>query len=185
VVISEIRTRGPSPNGGSNEFVELFNATGAPVALDTTWSIEARSTTTASYGSRWTGKAGESIPAWGHFLITGTTYTETPAGDDALSNGISDANSVVLWHGSNALDAVCFYYNTTTEGAYQPGNGFTCKGNPVTNPHDDTTSTDTDTSIERKPGGTAGNCTDTGDNASDFKTQSPATPQSTASPPTP
>jgi hypothetical protein len=43
----------------------------------------------------------------------------------------------------------------------------------------------TDASIERKPGGAGGNCTDTGDNASDFTAQTPATPMSTASPPTP
>jgi hypothetical protein len=42
-----------------------------------------------------------------------------------------------------------------------------------------------DASLERKPGGSAGNCTDTGDNAADFAAVMPANPQSSASAPTP
>jgi hypothetical protein len=60
-----------------------------------------------------------------------------------------------------------------------------CAGTPATNPHDNTTNTDTDASIVRLPGGAAGNCTDTGNNAVDFIAESPSTPEDSASPPTP
>jgi hypothetical protein len=65
---------------------------------------------------------------------------------------------------------------------------FTCAGTPASNqPHNNTGSaaSDTDASLARKPGGAAGNCTDTGDNAADFTAESPATPESSQSPPTP
>ena len=78
------------------------------------------------------------------------------------------------------MDAVCYYFGSNPFDAT-----FTCEGTPILNPHDNTTNTDTDASIERKPGGTAGNCTDTGDNASDFQATMPATPLCTSSPPTP
>jgi hypothetical protein len=79
-----------------------------------------------------------------------------------------------------SVDAVCYYFGTNPFDTT-----FTCAGTPVVNPHDNTTSTNTDQSVERKPGGAGGNCTDTGNNAADFGTQSPATPQSSLSPPTP
>jgi hypothetical protein len=55
----------------------------------------------------------------------------------------------------------------------------------MSNPHDNTSSTDVDASVERKPGGVGGNGQDTGDNAADFSTAMPANPQDLASPPTP
>jgi hypothetical protein len=177
LVISEVRSRGP--NQSSDEFIELFNATGAAVMLDGTWQIMQRAASVSSYGACWTGK-GRSVPPWGHFLIAGQAYTQAPAPDDTEAVGIADAASLVLAHAGVTVDAVCYYHGSN------PFNGtYTCEGTPVPNPHDMTTSTDSDASIERKPGGAGGNCTDTGDNASDFITQTPSTPENTASPPTP
>jgi hypothetical protein len=65
---------------------------------------------------------------------------------------------------------------------------YTCMGTPISNlPHNDGTSaaSNSDVSLERKPGGAGGNCTDTGDNASDFTSQMPATPMNSQSAPTP
>ncbi len=178
MVISEVRLRGKG--GASDEFIELFNATGASVTLSTAWTIQGRSSTGTSYNARWTG-SGKSVPAWGHYLITGSSYTESPASDDTLSSGVTDATSLKLVQSGTTVDAVCYYFGTTNPF----DSTYACEGTPVVNPHDNTTSTDVDASIVRKPGGAAGNCTDTGDNASDFQTSTPATPLDTSSPPTP
>jgi Lamin Tail Domain len=185
LLISQIRSRGAG--GAADEFVELYNPTASPVTLDTNWKIEARSSSSTSYSDRWTG-TGKVIPAYGHFLITGTGYTQTPASDESLSTGITDATSLLLVQGTTNVDAVCYGYDATTNGTFTSDTTYTCAGTPADNlPHDNSTSatSDTDVSITRKPGGTGGNCTDTGDNSSDFAATAPAAPMSTASPPTP
>ena len=107
VLISQIRSRGAG--GASDEFVELYNASGTDVTLDNTWVLKVFTAGGSTYSTHWTG-AGQNLPAWGHFLITGSTYTQTPAGDDTLSSsGIGDSSSVILNHGNTTADAVCFY----------------------------------------------------------------------------
>lgn len=166
--------------------MELYNPTNAAVVLDSTWKLEGRSHTAGSYNTRWTG-AGTSIPAHGHFLIAYTGYAQLPAPDGMLTSGITDATSLKLTQSGVAVDAVCYAFDATTQGAYA-ASGYACEGTPADNlPHNNASNatSNVDVSIERKPGGAAGNCTDTGDNAADFITQTPATPQSTTSPPTP
>ncbi len=183
VLISEIRSRGAA--GATDELVELFNATGAPVTLDAGWTLQVRGTSDTEYHAHWSG-IGLSIPPWGHFLIAGAAYTETPAGDQPLTTGLPDAASLWLVHSGATVDAVCYAYDTATQAAFDAS--FTCAGTAVSNlPHNNASSaaSDVDASIARKPGGAGGNCTDTGDNEADFVAQSPATPESTASPPTP
>jgi hypothetical protein len=179
LVISEVRTRGLA--GGNDEFVELYNPTSAPVVLDSEWEIEARGSGAANYGTRWTG-AGATIAPHGHYLIVGSTYAGMPAGDATLSTGISDASSVRLVQTAQVIDAVCFYYNMTTLNELLTGVGFTCEGTPVMNPAG---TSNVDESMERRPGGTLGSCTDANDNTADFQDLTPAMPQSTASAPTP
>jgi hypothetical protein len=182
-VISEIRTRGMG--GGDDEFVELYNPTSSPVQLDGLWALVGRKSdlTTITGSTRWTGK-GDIIPAKGHFLITGGTYAQSPAGDDTLSQSLTDAASLTLVFGATQVDSVCFYYDGFTLG-YEQNLFYPCEGMPVFNPHDDTTGTNVDKSIERKPGGALGNCTDTDDNSSDFSISKPSTPQNSMSPPPP
>ncbi|MFT3766682.1 MAG: DUF4215 domain-containing protein [Minicystis sp.] len=182
ILISEIRSRGAG--GAGDEFVELYNPTSAPVTLDNTWKLEARSNTTTAYSSRWTG-TGKVIPAHGHFLIAFTGYTQMPAPDEALSTGITDATSLRLMHSGTKVDAVCYGFDTTSKAPFTTDATYTCEGAPVTNPHNNATATNADASIERKPGGSAGNCSDTGDNATDFATLMPANPQNSQSAPTP
>lgn len=178
-MISETRTRGvgSGSDGGSDEFIELFNATGSPITLDSSWTIAGRSSTGSSFTTRWTG-TGKTVPAWGHYLMGGSAYTQT-AVDDSES-GITDAGAIQLLHAGVVVDALCYVYGTVTLDS-----SYGCPGTPVVNPHNNGTSTDVDSSLERLPGGAAGNCTDTGNNAADFAQQTPATPQNTASPPTP
>jgi len=182
LVISEIRSRGVA--GGSDEFVELYNPTNAPVTLDASWTLEARANTATAYISRWAG-SGKGIPARGHFLLASPGYTQTPAPDEMLSTGITDATSLRLMQSGSLVDAVCYGFDATTKMTFTTDTTFSCEGTPATNPHDNTTGTNLDISIERKPGGAGGNCTDTGDNDADFALTTPATPQNNASPPTP
>jgi hypothetical protein len=184
LLISEVRTRGAG--GAADEFVEIYNVTLAPIVLDATWKIEARSTTSSSFSSRWVATAGVSVPAHGHYLIGGTAYTESPTKDAALSTGITDGTAVRLVHGTTVIDELCLYYDSTTMAAFDAT--FGCEGTPKTNlPHNNGTSgaSNTDVSVERLPGGASGNGSDTNDNNTDFITVMPANPQSTTSPPTP
>jgi len=185
VVISQIRSRGVG--GATDEFIELFNPTNAPVLLDSGWTLDARaaSLTSVVYSNRWTG-AGSVLPPHSHFLVVGSGYIQKPDPDDFLAESIGDEDSVVLNLNGAAVDAVCYYHDATglvvlTSTVYD----FTCEGMPVSNPHDDTDGTDVDMSLDRRPGGAAGNCTDTQDNSSDFVILSPAAPEDLTSPPTP
>ena len=86
----------------------------------------------------------------------------------------------------DGVDVVCYAYDAFTSGLL--GNfidPFTCAGTPANNPHDDSNGTNMDISLERRPGGALGNCTDTMNNAYDFIQQMPADPADLASPPAP
>jgi hypothetical protein len=184
LVISEVRSRGAS--GAADEFVELYNPTSSAVTLDSTWTLTGRADNGANYTSRWAGSASKSIPSHGHFLIAGTSYTQSPTKDDSLSTGITDAASLLLKQGSTVIDAICYCFDTTTCGHFTAsGNTFVCEGAPVTNPHDNSTGTNSDKSLERKPGSSAGNGQDTDQSTADFATLSPAKPQDAASTITP
>ena len=159
-------------NGGNDDFIELYNPTSTPVTLDSSWKLEARSNTAATYGTRWTG-TDEVIPAHGHYLVTGESYADLPPGDGKLSSGITDATSIKLTQSGAVIDAVCYAFSLTTSTPFTTDATYTCEGTPADNSaHDNSGATDVDVSIERK----GGNCTDTGNNAADFIVQSPATP---------
>ena len=186
LVLSEIRSRGLG--GASDDFVELYNPTAAPVTLDSEWKLEVRSASAASYSTRFTG-SGQVLPAHGHLLLNGSAYAGAAAGDTKLSSGITDAASVRLTKTGAVVDAVCYYFNPTTLASLtDPVKAYSCKGTPVSNlPHNDASSakSNVDTSLERRPGGAAGNVCDTGDNAKDWLPLTPAAPQNLASAPTP
>jgi hypothetical protein len=182
LVISEVRSRGAG--GAADEYVELYNPTGAAITLDNTWTLEARSNAAASYTARWTG-TGTSIPPHGHYLIASAGYTQMPTADGALSSGITDAGSLRLQHAGATVDALCYAYTAASGAVFSTDTTYTCEGMFAMNPHNNATSTNTDASIERLPGGAAGSCTDTGVSAADFATIMPGAPQSTVSPATP
>lgn len=188
LLISEVRTHGL--NGNADEFVELYNPTSTEVPLDSLWSLEGRAVDppVSSYTLRWKGN-GMTIPAHGHYLITGASALYTgPPGDGTLSTGITDGASLRLMHSGSAVDAVCYYHANDlamAQAFLDVAVPYTCEGLPTPNPHDGTSSTANDSSIERLPGGTLGNCTDSGSNFSDFQIQSPSTPLNTLAPATP
>jgi hypothetical protein len=180
LLISEVRTRGSA--GASDDFIELYNPTNAPIQLDSSWSLLAVSVGNVAYTKRWVGSAAAIAPH-GHYLIAGSGYAQSPAADAPLSPSITDAASIELDHGGATIDVLCFYEDLATLAGL--GLGYTCEGSPILNPHDDTDTTNTDQSLERRPGGKFGHCVDTDDNASDFFVQAPATPQSSVSTPAP
>ena len=178
LVIQEVKSRGVG--GGSDEFVELYNATPSAVVLDSTWTLQARSSANTSYSVRWTG-GGASIPAYGFYLIVGTSYAGATASDSVLTTGVTDATSLHLEKSSTIVDTLCYAYDspstTTLEGA-----GYGCAGTPSDNsPHDDsaTGTSDVDQSLRRQQ------CVDTGNNAADFAKASPSTPLDSSSAPVP
>ena len=188
LVISEVRTHGMG--GLTDEFVELYNGTDQAVMLDGFWNLEARAidSTVKTYGIRWKGN-GAMIAAYGHYLLTSSsTHYMGPAGDDTYGTGITDAASLLLVHDGITVDALCFFQEDQPDSAdtfLDPVNKFTCEGQPVSNPHDGTDGTDTNVSLERKPGGAAGNCTDSDHNDDDFITQPSPSPEGTSAPPAP
>ena len=187
LVLSEIRSRGLG--GTSDEFIEIYNPTGKPVVLGPEWKVESRSASAASYAARYTGDGTVTVPAHGHALLKGKGYAGAVAADATLSSGITDAGSVRLTFSDVPVDAVCYQYNASTLASLtDPAKGYTCAGAPVSNlPHNDGTSakSNSDASIERKPGAGAGNCGDTGDSATDWQPLAPAAPQDALSAPTP
>jgi len=182
LVISDIQTSGK--NGASDEFVTLYNPTENPITIDAAWMLKSLRLTSppGSYQTRWTGGGGPaSIPARGHYLIVGSSYSGATEPDDALSSSIVDEASLVLYVNGAPIDAVC-YYNLGTDPA-EFGALYTCAGTPVYNPQDGSTSAMIDRSIARKPGSGMGSCTDSNDNALDFAVEDPSVPEDTESPP--
>jgi hypothetical protein len=182
LTIAEVKSRGSG--GASDEYVEIYNPTPAPVTLDASWALQARSTTTTTYTTRWVG-TGQVLPPYSHFLVVGSAYVSTPAGDAALTSGISDAASVTLVQGGTPVDALCFGYDTTTINSFDAT--YACNGTPVNNaPHNNTTSGNVDMSLDRLPDtASGGNCQNTQDNAADFEQVMPSDPQNLASAPSP
>jgi len=191
--ISQVKSRGM--NGGNDEWIEIYNPGSLSVTFDNTWSVSARSAAvtaaqcaTTAYAVRFTG-SGQTIPSHGHILfanVAGFSESATTPADGTYATGVPDAASIVLFHSGTAEDALCFYYDASTQATLScAGSPFTCSGTPVMNPHNNTTGTDTNQSLERKPGGAGGNGINTNNNAADFQTQATADPHDLASAPVP
>ncbi|HTJ83727.1 MAG TPA: hypothetical protein VL400_18535, partial [Polyangiaceae bacterium] len=162
ILVSEFRGRGPG--GGTDDFIELYNPRSVAVTLGGDIEVLTRSDTAASYSVKFTG-GGQVIPAHAHFLLAGGGYTGTALPDQKEAAGtglVTDKASVVIRRGTTVLDAACLYCGTTNPF----GTGYTCEGTPIV--LTGCTSSNTDKSVERKPGGAAGNGTDTGDTSMDF-----------------
>jgi hypothetical protein len=192
LLISEIQSRGTG--GGNDEFIELYNPTSVSVTFDSTWTIAARSgagtCVTNAQAIRYTG-TGQVIGPHRHLLLTNSVgYDGLAVGDDTYMIALNDTSSVVLNHGTTVIDAVCYYIDASSLANLTscPGAAYTCEGAPVSNlPHDNSTagSSNTDVTIERKPGGAAGNGTDTGNSSADFISGRAANAQNLTSPATP
>jgi hypothetical protein len=88
LVISEFRVRGP--NGANDEFVEIYNGTGAPHTVTATGAGTGYGVASSDAVLRCTIPNGTVIPSKGHFLCTnsvGYSMTSYPAGNGTLSTG--------------------------------------------------------------------------------------------------
>ena len=169
VVISEFRVRGP--NGAADEFVELFNGSSSPVDIGG-WRI-AGSNNAAGVSTRATVPGGTTIGAGCFYLITnssasGGPYSGSVPGNLTFSVGITDDGGIGLFNASNAaIDQV----GMSSGSAYKEGTTLASLG-----------ASNLNRGYERKPGGAAGNGTDTDNNSADFQLISPSNPQNASSP---
>ena len=170
VVISEARFRGS--NGASDELVELYNLSDAPVDISN--YVLRGSNASGTTGTRGVVPANTTLNPGRHFLFVGSAYNDGVAGDATMS-GTTDDGGVALFlpDGTTIVDAVGF----SAGSAYKEGTALTAQnvGTPG----------NIDRSYERKAGGGQGSKVDTDDNSNDFQSITPSTPQNLASPATP
>ncbi|HEU4324641.1 MAG TPA: lamin tail domain-containing protein [Roseiflexaceae bacterium] len=166
IVISEFRTRGP--NGGNDEFVELFNRSAAAVNIGG-WRING-SNSTGSVSTRLTIPAGVTLGAGCRYLATNSSTSGGPyggavAGDQTYATGITDDGGIAVLDGAGTLiDAV----GMSSGSAYKEG--ATLAPQTASANH----------SYERRPGGA--NSQDTDSNSADFLLNSTTSnPQNRAS----
>ncbi len=163
IVISEFRAVGP--NGGSDEFIELYNPTSLTVSIGG-WTLRRSTgcgTTTALIA---TIPSGVTLAAGQHYLIRGTNYSGTVTADLSADLGIANDGGIALLDSSSVIIDQVGLCNTT---AYKEGNALA----PLT--------TNTNRSYDRKSSST-GICADTNNNAVDFFLRSPSDPQNSSSP---
>lgn len=169
VVISEFRVRGP--NGGNDEFIELYNLSSSAVNIGG-WKINGsnNASPTPATSTRVTIAANTVINPGCHYLVTNSGssgYSGTVAGDQTYSTGVTDTGGVALLNAANAIiDAV----GLDAGSAYKEGTPLPSLG-----------STNANKSYERNPGGAAGSGSDTDNNAADFQVKTPSDPQNSSS----
>lgn len=170
VVISEVRTRGP--DGGNQDFIELWNPTEATVVLDAGWSVIARGEEADNYAPRWEGDPVLTLGPGEHALLANDEPVN-PLGSavpDALYDpGVPDGASVVLMRGEEVVDAVCFVCVRE-----QLAGTFVCEGQPLA--REAGCQTAPDRSIQRRAAGGVPGCADTDDSATDLEDVEPSTP---------
>ena len=169
VVISEFRVRGP--NGGSDEFVELYNLSGASVDISG-WKMKG-SNNAGTTSTRATVPASTSLGPGCHFLFTnsstsGGPYSGTVTGNVTYGTGITDDGGIAI---TTAADVIVDQVGMSTGSAFKEGTVLASLG-----------SSNLNRGYERKPGGSAGSSTDTDNNSSDFQLITPSDPQNLSSP---
>ena len=169
IVISEFRTTGP--NGGEDEFIELFNPTIAgttPISIGG-WSL---STSDCSGGGSFVSGAvasGTTLSPGQHYLIGGLSYLGAHDGP-LVDIGVADGGRLALRSGPNETDPIADQVGFCVAGVSDYS-----EGTPLSTQLDGA-----DESYERKFGGSYGSCLDNTDNATDFAIISPSRPESMA-----
>jgi hypothetical protein len=162
LVISEFRSRGPF--GDNDEYVELFNPSGAAVNMGG-WMIKKSSSCGTAVTNLATIPANTILLPGQHYLAAASA-SSVSSPDLAYSASLSDTGGVAL---------------VTVSGSVVDQAGL-CAGTlfhegVILAPLSGTT----DQAYERKPGG-ATSCVDSGDNTADFALISPSSPQNKTSP---
>ncbi|MBM3749259.1 MAG: lamin tail domain-containing protein, partial [Acidobacteria bacterium] len=159
LVISEVQTGGGTGQA-ANEFIELYNLTSTPIDLGPyrlVYRSAAGTSDTTLYAQWVTGTITSTIPACGHYLLARPEYTGTVTADAYTGSAIAATGGAVGLRLGPAntgtlIDSVG--WGTATNALVE--------GSPAPAPP-------AWQSIERRPGGSAGNSQDTDNNASDFQ----------------
>src|SRR3954447_9103073 len=166
LVVAEVVTGGAS---ASDEYVELTNAGAAPLDLAGVELVYATSTgATVTRKAAWTTSA--IVEPGRHVLVANGSGAFVAVADATYSGGLAATGGAVAIRaiGGATIDAVGWgdATNAFVEGSAAPA--------PAAG-----------ASVERRPGGTQGNSTDTNENAGDFVVNQAPVPQNLASAATP
>jgi hypothetical protein len=171
LVLSEIRTQGSA--GARDDLIEIYNPTSNAIDLQG-YTVTARAPTSdpGSDMPRFTGDAGQTIPAFGHLLVGGELFDDGAVPDETLSSGASIGSDVLVFLNKDGrrLDVVCICADSCSDILWSE-----CADVLLENPAG---LVDEDISVHRVPA-----CVDT-DEPVDFAA-GPSSPMSTTSPPTP
>ena len=166
LVISEVQTGGTS---ASDEFVEIANV--GPLTADLAGLEIAAASSAGTSASRRVGwSAPTTIDPGRHLLVANAAGVWASIADATYTTGLAATGGTVVLRpaGGAPIDAV---------GWGDATNAFV-EGSPAPAPP-------AGSSVERRPGGDAGNGTDTNDGAADFMVRPIPAPQRLADPPTP
>src|SRR5512140_2925007 len=94
VVISEFRTRGP--NGDSDEFIELYNPTGAAVDIGS-WSIRRSADCAVTQSSVVTIASNMVLQAGQHYLLLSQQSSSLSGADQVFYPALTDAGGIALF----------------------------------------------------------------------------------------
>ena len=163
LVISEFRSRGP--NGSNDEFIELYNPTGAAVTIGG-WSIRRSASCGVTTYSLVSIASNTTLQAGQHFLAASSSNSTVTGADQTFSASLADEGGLALVDpAGQVVDQAGMCISTQ----YREGTNLVPLSGTV------------DQSYERRPGGNTA-CYDTNNNAGDFVLITPANPQDKASP---
>ncbi len=188
VVISEFATRGPT--AATDEFVELYNPTSAPINI-AGWHFQYKPATSSTWSDRAILPANTAIGPHGFFLIANQSYIGSVTPDYQSSawgsgTGMADNGNIrIIDASSNVVDKVGFGTGNDPEGGSDaPNHGTSANNNSV-----ERKALATSTADSLAAGGAhslLGNGQDTDVNGSDFVTQTHGrNPQNSGSAPEP
>jgi predicted extracellular nuclease len=92
------------PNGGNDEFIELYNLSNSPVDISG-WTIRG-SNNAAGVSIRLTVTAGTVIPAHGHFLATNMerqVISGSVAGNQTIRIGITNDGGIAIFNSAATI----------------------------------------------------------------------------------
>lgn len=133
LIISEFRVRGPNPNGAENEFIEIYNNSGADHTVDDSGAGTGYAVAASDGMARCIIPDGTVIPSRGHFLCTnsvGYSLAGNTTGDATYTTDIPDNAGIALFDTTvaanftlaNRFDAVGSTSEANT--LYKEGTGY-------------------------------------------------------------
>ncbi len=167
LLVSQVQTG--SGSDADVEFIEIYNASGSDINLNG-YKVVYRSASGFSDLSVYTFAASDVIPAHGHFLLVhqGKSVGAAPDATFTTSIGRAGGGLAIRDAGDAIVDSL----------GWGSATNIFVEGSPAM-------AAPNDQSMERKPGGSLGNGTDTDNNLADFQVLVTPDPRNTASPAAP